>query len=64
MKPRADLRQAVRVARVVEGVGVALEQREVGVHARALHAAERLGHERGVDALLERRSPAPRAGTS
>ena len=52
MKPLRHLRQVVLVARVVEGVGVALEQREVRVHARALHAGERLGHERGVHAVL------------
>lgn len=40
------------VTGVAEGVGVALEEREVGVHARALDAGQRLGHEGGVDAPL------------
>ena len=48
------LREAELVARVVERVDVALEEREVGVHARALDAGERLGHEGGVHAALER----------
>ena len=54
MNCRPVLRQLVGRARLVEGVGVALEQREVGVHARAGVLGERLGHERGEDALLER----------
>ena len=36
---------------VVERVVVAVEQRQVHVHPAALHALERLGHERGVHAL-------------
>ena len=48
----ADLRQAELVARVVERVDVALEQRQVRVHARAERALDRLGHERGVHAEL------------
>ena len=39
---------------LVEGVAVALEERQVGVHAGAGVLGERLGHEGGVDALLER----------
>ena len=39
---------------VVEGVAVALEQRQVGVHPAARLVAERLGHEGRVDALAER----------
>ena len=46
------LGQAVGVVGVVEGVVVALEERHVGVHPRALHAGQRLRHEAGVDALL------------
>jgi hypothetical protein len=42
--------QAVGIVGVVEGVGVALEQRQVGVHARSLDAGQGLGHEAGVDA--------------
>jgi hypothetical protein len=38
----------------VEGVGVPLEQGQVGVHARPRVLGEGLGHERGEDALLER----------
>ena len=37
---------------VDEGVGVAPEQGHVGVHARSLHAGQRLGHEAGEHALL------------
>jgi len=48
------LRELVLGARLVEGVLVALEQREVGVHARAGVLGEGLGHERGPDALLNR----------
>ena len=50
----ADLGELELAARVVEHVPVALEQRHVGVHARARVLGERLGHERRVDALLER----------
>ncbi len=46
------LRQAVGIARVAEGVGVALEEGEVGVHPRPLHSEQGLGHEGGVDAPL------------
>ncbi len=53
MNWRPVLRQLVRGAGLVEGVGVALEQRQVGVHARPGVLGERLGHERGEDALLE-----------
>ena len=35
-----DLREVVLVGVVVEGVGVAVEKRHVGVHPRALHAAQ------------------------
>ena len=41
-------------AGLVEGVRVALEQREVRVHAAAGILRERLRHERRVDALLDR----------
>ena len=54
MNALGDLGELVRIAGVVEGVLVALEQAEVGVHARALHAVERLGHERGVEPLAGR----------
>ena len=64
MKPLPILERLVRVAGVVEGVLVALEQGHVGVHARALHAVERLGHERGEQALLRGPPPARPAGTS
>ena len=37
----------------MEGVGVALEEREVGVHPRPRVLGEGLGHEGGIDALLE-----------
>ena len=37
----------------MEGVGVTLEEAQVGVHARPGVLAERLGHERRPDALLE-----------
>ena len=50
----ADLGELVLRALFVERVDVALEQRHVGVHAAAGLAAHRLGHERGVDALLDR----------
>ena len=43
MNWRADLRQAVVTSSVGEGVPVALEQREVGVHPRALDAESGLG---------------------
>ena len=42
-EPARHLREVALVARVVEGVGVALEQREVRVHARPLHVASGLG---------------------
>ena len=50
----ADLRELVLRALLVERVDVALEQRHVRVHAAAGLAAERLRHERRVDALLDR----------
>ena len=50
----ADLGQLVLRALFVERVDVALEQRHVRVHAAAGLAAERLRHERRVDALLDR----------
>ena len=42
----------VLVRRVEERVAVALEQRLVRVHPAAVHAGDRLRHERGVDAEL------------
>ena len=39
---------------VVEDVGAAREQRHVRVHARAVDAVDRLGHERRVQAVLDR----------
>ena len=59
-----DRRQVVAVVVVEERVVVAAEQRQVGVHARALHALERLGHERGVHARARRRPPSRPGGTS
>ena len=50
----ADLGELVLRALLVEGVDVALEERHVRVHAAAGLAAERLRHERRVDALLDR----------
>ena len=46
-----ERRQVVAVVGREERVLVAVEQRQVHVHAAALHALERLGHERGVHAL-------------
>ena len=57
MKPLATFDSLYGVAGFVERVLVALEQAQVGVHPRALHALERLGHERGVDPLRGRRLP-------
>ena len=37
---------------VVEGVGIAFKQAEVGVHSRSRAVFERLGHECGMHALL------------
>ena len=54
MKCLATLDRLQRVGRVVEGVLVALEQRQVRVHAAARLVAERLRHEGRVDALRER----------
>ena len=54
MKRLARLRQPVLVAGVVERVDVALEQREVRVHARAVRAGDGLGHERRVHAEVAR----------
>ena len=48
------LGEPVAVVLVDERVALALPQRDVGVHARALHAGQRLGHEGGEDALLAR----------
>ena len=48
------LGELVRRALLVERVHVALEQRHVRVHAAAGLSAQRLGHECGVDALLDR----------
>ncbi len=48
----ADDGEASLIVGVVEGVGLALEERKVCVHAGALHAVERLWHERGVDAAI------------
>ena len=48
------LGQVQLVGRVVEGVVVALEQRQVGVHAAAGTVPERLGHERRVRAVRDR----------
>jgi hypothetical protein len=45
----ADLGQLVLGAGLVEHVPVTLEQRHVGVHARAGVLGERLGHEARVD---------------
>ena len=50
----ADLGQLEGIGRVVEGVAVALEQRQVRVHRRPGLVAERLRHERRVNALLQR----------
>ncbi len=50
----ADLGELVLGARLVERVAVALEEGEVGVHARAGVLGERLRHEGGLDALLQR----------
>ena len=54
MKPRATLDSWYSRARLVERVAVPLEQRQVGVHARARVLGERLGHERGEQPLRER----------
>ena len=48
------LGQLVLRTRLEEGVAVALEERQVRVHAGAGVVAQRLGHERGVEPLLER----------
>ena len=48
----ADDGEAPLIVGVVEGVGLALEERKVRVHAGALYAVERLWHERGVDAAI------------
>ena len=39
---------------LVEGVGVALEQAQVSVHAGTRRVGQRLGHEAGMDAALQR----------
>lgn len=44
-------RHAELVSHVVEGIGVALEQGDVGVHSRSGVVGEGLGHEGGLDAL-------------
>ena len=46
--------QAVFVAGIGEGVGLTLEEAEVGVHARTLHAGQRFGHEGGEDPAFGR----------
>ena len=46
-----EVGEVVVVLAVEEGVVVAAEDRQVGVHARALHPLHRLGHERGVQAV-------------
>ena len=51
-EPLADDGQVQVVVRVVEGVVVAAEQRLVGMHPAAVGRGKRLGHERGVHALL------------
>ncbi len=51
MKARAIFESLQRIAAFEERVLVAFEQRHVRVHARALHAFERLRHERRVDTL-------------
>jgi len=48
------LGQVQRIARIVEGVAVALEQRQVRVHAAARLPPERLRHERRVHAVRDR----------
>ena len=53
-EPAGHLGEPVAVALVDERVALALPQRDVGVHARTLHAPERLGHEGGEHALLAR----------
>ena len=53
----ADLGELVLGAGLVEGVLVALEERDVGVHAGARLVGERLGHERRPDVLAERDLP-------
>ena len=50
----ADVGEEVRIVGVEEGVALASEQRLMGVHARAVLAEQRLGHERRVIAVLER----------
>jgi hypothetical protein len=47
-------REEVLVVGVEEGVGVAAEQRLVGVHPRPVLAEQRLGHERRVVAVGQR----------
>ena len=53
-EPLGHLGQAEGIPGVVERVGVAFEERKVGVHARALDAGEWLGHEACVHALALR----------
>ena len=48
------LRESQRVARVGKHVFAILEQRHIGVHAAAVDAEHRLGHEGGVQAVLLR----------
>lgn len=50
----ADLGELVLRARLVERVPVAFEERQVRVHSAARVLAERLRHERRLDALLQR----------
>ena len=54
MKRRATSESPYSVVLVDERVALALPERDVGVHARALHAGQRLGHEGGEDAFLAR----------
>jgi len=51
-EPLGHVRQAAGSVEVDERVGVTLEERHVGVHARSLDAGQWLGHEAGEHALL------------
>ena len=53
-EPAGHIREVVLVGVVVEGVVVAVEERHVGVHPRALHAGQRLGHEGRHDLMAGR----------
>ena len=50
----AGLGELHRIVRIVEGVGIALEQAHVGVHRGAGLIAERLGHEARPNAFTDR----------